>query len=308
MGKILILLSTYNGEKYLKEQLDSIFLQRYKDFEIIARDDGSSDETINILKSYNIKILDTDKNLGAKLSFSALLDYAVINTDADYFMFCDQDDIWKSDKIEKTINTMKKLEKVNSDLPLLVHTDLEVVDEKLNLLAKSFWKYEKRNPSLNSINRLIMQSTVTGCTMMINRKLAEMSLPISENSIMHDWWISMVASSFGKIAYLEESTISYRQHSSNDTGSKKFGLTLILKMAVNFLFYDELYKHLDRNINQSKYFLNQYESLLDTDTKNMLRDFVSIKDKSFLEKRRILLKHDILKQGISKNLGLLLKI
>lgn len=308
MNKILILLSTYNGEKYLKEQLGSIFAQSYKDFEIIARDDGSNDETINILKSYNIKILDTDKNLGAKLSFSTLLDYAVTNTDANYFMFCDQDDIWKSDKIEKTIARMKELEKKNLDLPLLVHTDLEVVDEKLNVLNKSFWKYEKRDPSLNSINRLIMQSTVTGCTMMINRKLAEMSLPISENSIMHDWWISMIASSFGKIAYLEESTISYRQHSSNDTGSKKFGLSLILKKAINFLFYDELYKHLDRNINQAKSFLNQYESLLDSDTKNMLKDFVSIKEKSFLEKRKILLKHDILKQGMIRNMGLLLKI
>ena len=238
MSKIVILLSTYNGGRYLKEQLNSIFSQSYKDFEIIARDDGSSDETINILKSYNIKILDTDKNLGAKLSFSTLLNYAVRNTDAEYFMFCDQDDIWKTDKIEKTIAKMKELEKTNSDLPLLVHTDLEVVDEKLNVLNKSFWKYEKRDPSLNSINRLIMQSTVTGCTMMINRKLAEMSFPVSENSIMHDWWISMVASSFGKIAYLEESTISYRQHSSNDTGSKKFGLSLILKKAINFLFYD----------------------------------------------------------------------
>lgn len=308
MNKINILLSTYNGEKYLKEQLDSIFSQSYKDFQIIARDDGSNDKTIEILKSYNIKILDTDKNLGAKLSFSTLLDYAVTNTDANYFMFCDQDDIWKSDKIEKTIAMMKELEKANTNLPLLVHTDLEVVDEKLNLLNKSFWKYEKRDPSLNSINRLIMQSTVTGCTMMINRKLAEMSLLISENSIMHDWWISMVASNFGKIAYLEESTISYRQHSSNDTGSKKFDLSLILKKAVDLLFYDELYKHLDRNINQAKSFLNQYESLLDTDTKNMLKDFISIKEKSFLEKRKILIKHDILKQGITKNMGLLLKI
>ena len=308
MSKIVILLSTYNGEKYLKEQLDSMFSQSYKDFEIIARDDCSSDETINILKSYNIKILDTDKNLGAKLSFSTLLNYAVRNTDAEYFMFCDQDDIWKNDKIEKTIKIMKELEKTNSDLPLLVHTDLEVVDEKINLLAESFWKYEKRDPSLNSLNRLIIQSTVTGCTMMINRKLAKLSLPVSENSIMHDWWISMVASSFGKIAYLEESTISYRQHSSNDTGSKKFGLNLILKKAINFLFYDELYKHLDRNIKQAESFLNQYESLLDTDTKNMLKDFVSIKEKSFLEKRKILLKHDILKQGIIRNMGLLLKI
>ena len=95
----MILLSTYNGEKYLKEQLDSIFSQSYKNFEIITRDDGSNDETINILKSYNIKILDTDKNLGAKLSFSTLLNYSVKNTDADYFMFCDQDDIWKNDMI-----------------------------------------------------------------------------------------------------------------------------------------------------------------------------------------------------------------
>lgn len=306
--KIVILVSTYNGERYLKEQLDSILFQSYKGFEIIARDDGSSDETINILKSYNIKILDTDKNLGAKLSFSTLLNYAVRNTDAEYFMFCDQDDIWKSDKIEKTIDMMKELERTNSDLPLLIHTDLEVVDEKLNLLNKSFWKYEKRDPSLNSINRLIMQSTVTGCTMMINRKLAELSFPVSENSIMHDWWISMVASCFGKIAYLEESTISYRQHSSNDTGSKKFGLSLILKKAINFLFFDELYKHLDRNIKQANSFLSQYESLLDTDTKNMLRNFVSIKEKSFLEKRRILIKHDILKQGMIRNMGLLLKI
>lgn len=308
MNKIQILLSTYNGEKYLKEQLDSIFSQSYKNFEIIARDDGSNDNTINILKSYNIKILNTDKNLGAKLSFSTLLDYAVTNTDADYFMFCDQDDIWKSDKIEKTIAIIKELEKTNSDLPLLIHTDLKVVDERLNLLNKSFWKYEKRDPSINSINRLIIQSTVTGCTLMINRKLAEMSLPISENSIMHDWWISMVASSFGKIAYLNESTIFYRQHSSNDTGSKKFGLNLILGKTINFLFFDELYKHLDRNIIQAKSFLNQYEYLLDADTKNMLRDFVSIKEKSFLEKRRIFIKHNILKQGMIRNIGLLLKI
>ena len=83
---------------------------------------------------------------------------------------------------------------------------------------------------------------------------------------------------------------------------------MILKKAVNFLFYDELYKHLDRNINQAKSFLNQYESLLDSDTKNMLKDFVSIKEKSFLEKRKILLKHDILKQGMIRNMGLLLKI
>ena len=142
---IVILLSTYNGEKYLKDQLDSILSQSYKNFEIIARDDGSSDETINILKSYNIKILDTDKNLGAKLSFSVLLDYAVTNTDADYFMFCDQDDIWKNDKIEKTITMMKALEKTNSDLPLLVHTDLDNNAEFDNSNTEEEVQFDKDN-------------------------------------------------------------------------------------------------------------------------------------------------------------------
>ena len=105
MNKIFILLSTYNGARYLKAQLDSLFAQTYCSIEIIARDDDSNDETISILKSYNIKILDTKENLGAKESFAELLNYAVVNSTSDYFMFCDQDDVWEKDKIEKNLFT-----------------------------------------------------------------------------------------------------------------------------------------------------------------------------------------------------------
>ena len=119
MNKIFILLSTYNGEKYLKEQLDSLFSQNYKDFKLIVRDDGSTDKTKEILNSYDIELLSSCENLGVKKSFETLLKYAYENSDAEYFMFCDQDDVWNNDKIEKTLEEMKRLEKLyGNNIPL----------------------------------------------------------------------------------------------------------------------------------------------------------------------------------------------
>ena len=110
MKRIIILLSTYNGVKYLKNQIDSLMSQSYDDFRIIARDDGSSDESSQILKSYDmIEIVDSQQNLGAKGSFAELLEYAVKHTEGEFFMFCDQDDVWKNDKIEKTLAKMQEM-------------------------------------------------------------------------------------------------------------------------------------------------------------------------------------------------------
>ena len=109
MIRVSILLSAYNGSKYIKEQLDSIFNQTYKNIEIIVRDDGSSDNTIEILKSYNIKPIDTKINLGAMGSFEELLKYALQNSNSDYFMFCDQDDVWDTKKVEKTLAKMEEM-------------------------------------------------------------------------------------------------------------------------------------------------------------------------------------------------------
>ena len=147
MNKIYILLSTYNGEKYLKEQLDSLFSQSYKDFKLIVRDDGSNDKTLDILKKYDIELLPSFGNLGVKKSFEKLLKYASENNEAKYFMFCDQDDVWKSDKIEKTLKKMQELENLyGNNMPLLIHTDLEVVNENLKTINHSMWQYEKINP------------------------------------------------------------------------------------------------------------------------------------------------------------------
>ena len=309
MNKIFILLSTYNGARYLKAQLDSLFAQTYCSIEIIARDDDSNDETISILKSYNIKILDTKENLGAKESFAELLNYAVVNSTSDYFMFCDQDDVWEKDKIEKTFAKMQEMEQEFGNIPLLVHTDLKVADEHLHTISSSMWAYEHIDPSKNSLNRLLIHNTITGCTMMINRKLAELSLPISSSSIMHDWWVGLVASSFGKIGYIDESTIKYRQHGLNDTGAKKYNYLSIIKKAYNLLFGNDLnIRLLRKNIKQSKAFLEVYDVRLNDGVKSMLEDFSSIESKSFIEKRKIIVKYGLFKDGIVRNIGLLLRI
>ena len=154
-----------------------------------------------------------------------------------------------------------------------------------------------------------MHNTITGCTMMINRELAKKCLPIPNECIMHDWWIALIASAFGKIDYISESTIKYRQHSFNDTGAKKYNYRNIYIKALNLLFGDELYiKHLRKNIKQAESFLDSYKNDLDKDTISMLEDFLNIENKSFFEKRKFLLKYKLLKYGMVRNIGLLLRI
>jgi len=298
---IIILLSTYNGEKYLKEQLDSLYKQTYKNIKIIVRDDGSTDKTLDILQSYDVCLLKSNGNIGVKRSFSLLLEYAIENTNADYFMFCDQDDVWKEDKVEKTLAKMEELEQQCKNIPILVHTDLVLVNEKLEVIHPSFWEHEYIIPGINSFNRLLMQNTITGCTVMINRKLAQFSLPISEEIIMHDWWIGLVASKFGKIDFVKNPLILYRQHANNSIGAQTFTLEHI----VNKIFEKDI---MSKNIIQAKAFLNQYRDRLDKDTIAILEEFTDIESKSFLQKRTIFLKYKLLKQGFLRNIGLLVKI
>ena len=300
-NSVYILLSTYNGERYLKEQLDSLYNQTYKKFKIIVRDDNSTDNTFEILKSYDVKIIPSENNLGAKKSFATLLEYALTNTDAEYFMFCDQDDIWETGKIEKTVKKMKELKKRYENIPLLVHSDLKVVDEKLTILNNSFWDYEKINPLINNFHNLLMQNTITGCTMMINRRLAELASPIPNDSVMHDAWLGLVVSCFGKIGIVNEQTIQYRQHSTNSVGTNGVGIQYI----VDKILQKDI---LQKNILQAKVFLDIYRNDLDAPAINMLEEFSSIQTKSFFTRRKILLKYKLFKQGLIRNIGMMVKI
>jgi hypothetical protein len=136
-----------------------------------------------------------------KKSFETLLKYACENSDAKYFMFCDQDDVWNQDKVELTLQKMYEMEKLYKNTPILVHTDLEVVDENLHTINPSFMKLQNLDEKKNRLNNLLIQNTITGCTVMINRDLAKLCLPMSSNAIVHDWWVGLVAGYFGKIVY-----------------------------------------------------------------------------------------------------------
>lgn len=298
MNKICIALSTYNGERYIKEQLDSILSQSCENFIILVRDDNSNDKTLEILSSYDIKVIDEKKNLGIKKSFAFVMQYSFKNLDSDYLMFSDQDDIWDANKVKTTYQKMQELENIyGMDTPLLVHGDLTVVDENLEVIASSFWKYQNIDPSKDSLNHLLLHNTVTGCTMMINRSLAEKIKNIPSEGIMHDWWIAMVASAFGKIAYIDESLMLYRQHGKNDTGAKHYGVRYFIKKVLTKPLFEKY-------IYQSRAFLKLYGHELDEYHKSMLEEFSSFDGLSKLQKLRVLFKYKIWKNGFMRNLGL----
>ena len=235
--KIAILLSTYNGTKYLEEQLDSILNQTYSNYVIVARDDGSYDDTIQLLNKYAKKF--TDKfhlleqdllNLGASDSFSYLIEYVLENKqslglESAYMMFCDQDDIWSLEKIHKQIDEMLKVEKQQTGtkpIPVLIHSNLRVVSEEKSLIAESFVHYQGLEIERNRFTNLVISNVVTGCTVFINEALARKAVPVSKEAIMHDWWLSLVASAFGKLVFIDAPLVSYRQHDMNAIGAKEF--------------------------------------------------------------------------------------
>ncbi|MEA2029109.1 MAG: glycosyltransferase family 2 protein [Campylobacterota bacterium] len=311
--KIAILLSTYNGEKYLQEQLDSLLNQSYDAIEVIVRDDGSRDKTYQILEMYDITLLENRENLGVKGSFEVLLAYTLEHSDAQYFMFCDQDDVWKNDKIEQTLSKMQAMEQEHEEMPLLVHSDLEVVNESLETIADSMWEYEAIFPQYNTFNRLLIQNTITGCTMMINRRLAEFSLPIPSGAVMHDWWMGLVAAQFGKVGYIDQSTIKYRQHSNNTIGAKDHKKINLFRHYAGVLFSlikrDQKYmKDLEINIKQAKAFLDTFESQLNQETINMLKSFIHIEQSSFLQKRQTIYRYKLYKQSFINNIALWIKL
>jgi glycosyltransferase involved in cell wall biosynthesis len=236
--RLIILLSTYNGENFLRAQLDSLFAQTYPDYVILARDDGSQDATKKILADYAIRspdklkiIRDDSGNLGASGSFAFLIDYALkhkaeFDVESLYLMFCDQDDVWHEDKMTKQVNAMLATEaeegsEQRGKKPILVHSDLQVVDESLRLIAESMARYQGLETSRNSFANLLISNLVTGCTALINEALARKALPIADDAIMHDWWLALVASCFGKIVYLDTPLVQYRQHCSNTIGAKE---------------------------------------------------------------------------------------
>lgn len=239
MEQIDVLLATYNGEKYLKEQIDSILNQTYSNIRLIISDDCSKDRTREILKEYEQKdnrviVYNQENNLGYVKNFEFLLS----KVENDIYMLSDQDDIWLKDKIEKTYN---KLKETNSDL---VFSDLEVVNENLEQIYPSFNDFmllsRKIKKYKDSYLMQYLYNCVTGCTLMSKRKFLDKIFPIPTISkhVIHDTWIGLVVSLNGKVEYLNEKTIKYRQHGNNQVGTNKISHKFKTLDEVRNLFID----------------------------------------------------------------------
>lgn len=233
-----ILISTYNGEKYLAEQLDSIINQSYSNWKVIIRDDGSSDSTLSIIKNYiqnypnRIELLESNDNLGPMLSFGELLKISK----SKYIALCDQDDVWLCNKLELFYNKITDVEKKYPDKPILIHSDIYVTDPKLNIVSQSFWKKLGLNPKVKSTLYYLTSNNVTGCSIVLNKELKDLILPIPKEASMHDWWISLNASYFGIIDYFYTKTMYYRQHDGNVVGARN----IIFRMPKFFYFLHKI--------------------------------------------------------------------
>ena len=221
---VLILLAAYKGNRFIHEQINSILNQDCENWKLVLSDDG--DFTKDVLDAYAERFPDriiryrSSRRFGsAKAHFMHLI--AHFKEAAPYIMLSDQDDVWNKDKVRKTLALMKATEATDEG-PVLVHTDLRVVDASLHEINPSFFAYSHLEKRRYELNDLLVQNIVSGCTLMMNRKLSSLAAcgVNPDKLVMHDHWIALVAAFFGKIVFLDEATLSYRQHGDNSCGVK----------------------------------------------------------------------------------------
>lgn len=298
--KIAILMATYNGEKYICQQIDSILSQTCKDWELYIHDDGSTDNTIAAVESYvekypnKIHLIDGKSTGGAKYNFF----YMFGQVEATYYMTCDQDDVWLDKKIELTYDKMLTIEN-KADVPCLVYTELRVVDSELNTIADTMSGYQSLDCHKRTINQFILQNSVTGCTMMVNRALRDKMLRITDidNTIMHDWWAALVAAQFGKTAFIDEPTILYRQHGDNSLGA--LGINKLSYIVRRVWQKKQIQESMRLGRLQAREFAKTYNLPADS----LAVRYAALEDKSRCERQRFYKENDMYKTGTMRRLG-----
>jgi len=220
---VAILVATFNGEAYLKEQLDSLLIQSYKNIKIYISDDNSCDTTLEIVKLYQIKYPDkifysfNINNLGFIKNFEKLLSVC----EEEYIALSDQDDIWHPDKLQKQMRAMHKLEELHENLPLLVHSDLEVVDESLKKISSSYFRLRAyKLKAQKDLGHIVGPSGIMGNTILMNQKLKKCVLPFPKELDVHDYWIGLQCELFGRRKTLFEPLVRYRIHQTNNSNSQ----------------------------------------------------------------------------------------
>ena len=226
---VLIMMATYNGEKYIAEQIESIIRQKYPHWRLVIQDDGSDDRTIEIIKRYidldgRIELfINANYEHGAYYNFHSLANRCKEMEKYDYYMFCDQDDVWDDDKITRLISEVKN---INSDVPVLCYADMRIIDETNGVTADSINSIQ----GLGYVNKysVFFSHCVYGCNVLMNAANF-FSVPIIDlknkniKILSHDNLYTKFAAMLGQVIYLPDATMSYRRHSNNVTARQEYG-------------------------------------------------------------------------------------
>ena len=309
---ISIVLATYNGELYLQDQLESLLAQSWRDFELVVTDDGSTDRTMDIVRSYigsmRISLHSSEGRLGAVGNFQR----GVLRSTGKYVAFCDQDDVWLARRLEESMKLMLELEGAHGgDEPILVHSDLRVVDKNLNLIAPSLYRLNGFNPATHPFERLLMQNVVTGSTCLMNRPLVDLAFPIPGEAFMHDWWVALVAKAAGRIGYIDHATVLYRQHAANVIGAVRRGKSPLelMRKLVSRSFSNKRYQQaLLGRTRQARALQRRLGGQLPESTSHQLTLFSELLEQSFLRKRVTILSNGFRRGNIRQDLEMLLRI
>ena len=270
MFNVTVLLSTYNGERYLREQIDSVLRQKNVNVSILARDDGSRDGTVGILREYESKFKNfmyyKNKNLGPARSF---LDLICNAPDSEYYAFCDQDDVWDDDKL---YHAVEKLSKFSNSSPNLYYSNLRIVDQNLKFYRLS---HDRLLYNENKYSALT-ENLCTGCTAVFNKKAQQMIKEnIPEYCTMHDTWIYMLCKLLGNTIYDKNAYISYRQHENNVVGA-------YLKKDRFALYKERFFRLFKRNL-QPRYinavnFEKAFGKYMSLEDKEKISEIIEYKD------------------------------
>ncbi len=310
MASLAILLASYNNGAHIEALLDSILASTYRDFQLVVRDDCSSDNTAGLVsvcakKDARVTLTRAQAQSGGAQNnfFRLLLDAP----DCDYLMFADADDVWLPGKVEKTLARMQRAEaESGAQTPILVHGDLAVVDAELRTIAPSLFAYEKLSPERKSLKNLLCQNNVTGCTVMINRALRRLVPAQPAHSVMHDWWLALIAAAFGRIEVIGEPLLLYRQHGDNQVGAynahdpllaaKKLSRTSRVKAVYAAMFA------------QAGCFADVFADRLTPEQTALCRAYAAMADKGKLGRVAAVLRHGFYKNTFPRNLGQFLAI
>lgn len=226
---ISVCLASYNGDLFIKEQIDSILPQLSVTDEIVIADDSSTDNTIEIIKSYNDKRIRLYRNKKSK-SPASNFENALRLAKGDYIFLCDQDDIWLPDKVESVMPHFNKYD--------LIVTDCTVVDGNLNVVEESFFESLKSGPGFW---KNFVKNTYLGCCMAFKREILDYALPFPSEIAMHDIWIGLLVELKGKPFFLNKQLILYRRHDNNASfGGGKSENSLFFKIKYRTLLIIDL--------------------------------------------------------------------